>query len=195
MRLSVRGQGSHLSKPAGRAYDSTLAELAFVIAHEIGHVAARHATREATRGQLIQLSSVPAMIFDGWTGVAVRQLAGHGSQLGMAKSSRVFETQADHLGIEFLEAAGYDSSAATDVFERIEASERKQPGAVERLYSSHPVTPARIEQVQKELESLKSNRTDWVINTSEYEEKRRRVVEIERRREAAEQAHKPTLVH
>src|SRR5947209_11351845 len=52
------------------------AELAGVMAHEIAHVAARHGTRQATRGQIINYASIPLIFMGGWTGYAIRQGAG-----------------------------------------------------------------------------------------------------------------------
>src|SRR5919109_2502399 len=51
------------------------AELAGVMAHEIAHVAARHGTRQATRGQVVNLASIPLIFMGGWTGYAIRQAA------------------------------------------------------------------------------------------------------------------------
>src|SRR5438128_8226835 len=51
------------------------AELAGVMAHEIAHVAARHGTRQATRGQVAQLATIPLIFMGGWTGYGIRQAA------------------------------------------------------------------------------------------------------------------------
>ena len=51
----------------------TEAELAGVMAHEIAHVAARHGTRQATRGELAQIMTIPLIFMGGWTGYAIRQ--------------------------------------------------------------------------------------------------------------------------
>ena len=48
-------------------------ELAGVMAHEIAHIAARHGTRQATRGQVINLASIPLIFMGGWTGYGIRQ--------------------------------------------------------------------------------------------------------------------------
>src|SRR5947199_5001828 len=51
------------------------AELAGVMAHEIAHVAARHGTRQATRGQIANLATIPLIFMGGWTGYGIRQAA------------------------------------------------------------------------------------------------------------------------
>jgi len=53
----------------------TEAELAGVMAHEIAHVAARHGTRQATRGEIAQLATIPLIFMGGWTGYGIRQAA------------------------------------------------------------------------------------------------------------------------
>src|SRR5246127_121243 len=53
----------------------TEAELAGVMSHEIAHVAARHGTRQATRGEIAQLATIPLIFMGGWTGFGVRQAA------------------------------------------------------------------------------------------------------------------------
>ena len=194
VRIIEAGDLNAFTLPGGHIYVNSAmlklteseAELAFVLAHEIGHATARHATRQASRDQLITLGSIPATIFGGWTGAALRQLVRGGSELGLAKSSRNFESQADELGLQFLETAGYDATAASDVFERIALTERQQPDLFNRLHSSHPLTESRIQHAQKILSTIASKRDEWVVNTSEYETMRRRAVEVEDKRIAAE---------
>jgi len=155
-------------------------ELAFVLAHEIGHVAARHATREATRDQLLQAGTIPLAILGGWSGLAFRELTDAGGKLGLMKGARDFETQADLLGLDYLDRSGYDPSAAIDVFERIEGAEHKVPGRVKRLWSD----PSRIAASEKHLDEISGHRAEYVVNTSEYEQMRLRAVAIEERRTA-----------
>ncbi len=167
------------------------AELAFVLAHELGHVAARHATREASRDRLLQLGSLPLVMLGGWSGAAVRQLAQPASQLGLLKGERDFEAQADRLGVDFLDAAGYDPEAAIEVFERIEGADRRRSGKLARLYGTHPITASRIDRTQRHLNEIVGHREAYIINTSEYEEMRVRAVAIEARRTAADPPEPP----
>ena len=62
------------------------AELAGVMAHEIAHVAARHGTRQATRGQIAQLATIPLIFMGGWTGYAIRQAASVAIPMGFLSS-------------------------------------------------------------------------------------------------------------
>jgi predicted Zn-dependent protease len=116
VRIIESGDLNAFTLPGGHIYlNSALlklteseAELAFILAHEIGHVAARHATREASRDELLRAGSLPLWILGGWSGVAVRELASTGGKLGVMKGVRDFEAQADRLGIDYLDRTGYD---------------------------------------------------------------------------------------
>src|SRR6202051_2259734 len=76
------------------------AELAGVMADEIAHVAARHGTRQATKGQLIHYGMIPLVFMGGWTGYAIRQGASLAIPMGFLSFSRGFESEADLLGLE-----------------------------------------------------------------------------------------------
>src|SRR5277367_80302 len=73
------------------------AELAGVMSHEIAHVAARHGTRQATRGEIAQLSTIPLIFLGGWTGYGIRQAASVLIPVGFLQFSRQFEGEADML--------------------------------------------------------------------------------------------------
>lgn len=78
------------------------AELAGVMAHEIAHVAARHGTRQATRGEVAQLAMIPLIImtYGTWTGYGIYEAASILVPIGFLKFSRGFESEADMLGLE-----------------------------------------------------------------------------------------------
>ncbi len=158
------------------------AELASVLAHELGHAAARHATRQATRNDLISAGTLPLFLFGGWTGLLAHSAAGLASPMFMFHFSRAFETEADLLGIQYLWKAGYDPTASVDMFERVESTERKQPGSVSKLFRTHPLTADRIVKTQKNIDELLPGRDTYVINTSEYEAIRARLAEISQQR-------------
>ena len=105
------------------------AELAGVMAHEIAHVAARHGTRQATRGTIINYASLPLIFMGGWTGYALYQAAGLAIPLGFLTFSRAFESEADMLGLEYMYKTGYDPTAFVDFFEKIQTLEKRKPGS------------------------------------------------------------------
>lgn len=159
----------------------TEAELAAAMAHELAHVAARHATRQATRDQMVNLATIPLGVAGGWAGIAARQAAGIGIPLGFLKFSRVFESEADLLGLQYLYAAGYDPSASIDIFERVESTERKKPGAISKLFDTHPMTADRIRKTQKNIDEIIPGKPEYVVNTSEYEDIRGRLIRLQDR--------------
>src|SRR5712671_4873678 len=74
------------------------AELAGVMAHEIAHVAARHAMREMTRGNILQISSIPLIFIGGGIGYGIQSAASLALPLTFLSFSRSFEAEADYLG-------------------------------------------------------------------------------------------------
>src|SRR5215469_2882169 len=126
------------------------AEMAGVMAHEIGHVAARHGTRQATRGELAQIGTiVPLLAVGGWAGYGIYQGMSVIVPMGFLKFNRNFESEADMLGIEYMYKAGYDPGAFVDFFEKVESQEKRKPGTMSKLFSSHPPTEDRIKHSQE----------------------------------------------
>jgi predicted Zn-dependent protease len=153
----------------------TEAELAGAMAHEIAHVAARHATRQATRGQLVEYGSIPLVLLGGWGGVAARQAATVAIPMGFLSFSRGFETEADMLGLQYMYKAGYDPTASIDLFERMLSLEKRNPGTIAKVFSTHPLTDDRIAKTQKNIAELLKDRPEYVITTSEFNEVRDRL--------------------
>lgn len=158
------------------------AELAGVLAHEIAHVAARHGTRQASRAQIINYASIPLIFVGGWAGYAVRQVAALAVPMGFLEFSRGFEMQADFLGLEYVDRSGYDPTAFVDFFERIQTMEKHKPGSIARAFSSHPMTSSRIRSAQKEIQGTLQVRPQYVLDTSEFEDVKARLIRMENRR-------------
>jgi predicted Zn-dependent protease len=169
-------------------------ELAGVMAHEIAHVAARHGTRQATRGQVMDLASIPLIFLGGWTGYGIRQAAGLALPLTFLKFSRGFEKEADFLGVQYLYAAGYDPTAMVQFFERLKAQEKKKPNSIAKVFSTHPLTSDRIKLVQKSIDEVLPSKPEYALNTSEFDQVKERLASLtSRRREAPEDPDRPTL--
>lgn len=157
------------------------AELAGVMAHEIAHVAACHAAREISRSQLMSLASIPLIFVGGGIGYAVQSLAGLAVPLGFMKFSRGFESEADYLGIEYMYRAGYDPQALTAFFEKVKAMEKRKPGTLAKAFDTHPQTPDRIGKTQREINTLLPPRAEYKLDTSEFEDVKARLAELENR--------------
>lgn len=159
------------------------AELAGVMAHEIGHVAACHVAREQTRGNIVNLASIPLIFVPGgWAVYEGTQAAlGIGVPLTFMKFSRTFESEADFLGMEYMYKAGYDPQSFISFFEKIEAQEKKKPGTLAKAFASHPMTPDRVAAAQKEMATVLPARPEYVVNTSEFDQVKSRLASIENR--------------
>jgi predicted Zn-dependent protease len=169
------------------------AELAGVMAHEIAHVACRHGTKQATRGELANFATIPLIFMGGWTGYAIYEAAGLAIPMGFLQFSRAMEAQADHYGLEYMYKAGYDPTAFVDFFEKIATMEKKKPGAVAKVFSTHPMTDDRIKAAQTEIGELQS-RPEYVLDTSEFHSVRDRLAAIENKRKPeSHDENRPTL--
>jgi predicted Zn-dependent protease len=172
----------------------TEAELAGVMAHEIAHVAARHGTKQATRGDIANIATIPAAIFlGGWTGYAIRQGAGVAIPMAFLKFSRSMEEEADFLGLQYMYKAGYDPLAFVDFFERIQSMEKKKPGTFSKVFSSHPLTASRVEKTQKNIQGLEP-RPEYVVTTSEFNDVKELLArKLNLRKNTPEDPNRPTL--
>ncbi|HLK49720.1 MAG TPA: M48 family metallopeptidase [Bryobacteraceae bacterium] len=157
-------------------------ELAGVMAHEIAHVAARHGTKQATRGEIINLASIPLIFMGGWTGYAIRQGAGLAIPMGFLNFSRSFEREADYLGLQYLYKTGYDPTSFVDFFEKIQSLEKKKPGTVAKVFSTHPMTDDRIKAAQNEIQKILVAKPEYVVNTSEFNDVKGRLAMMHNRR-------------
>jgi predicted Zn-dependent protease len=160
----------------------TEAELAGVMAHEIAHVAARHGTRQATRGQIAQLSTIPLIFLGGWTGYGIQQAANILIPVGFLRFSQQFEGEADMLGLQYMYKTGYDPGAFVDFFEKIESLEKKKPGTLSKVFSTHPPTDTRIVKAQQNIQSMLKERPEYVVTTSEFNDVKARLMAFHNRR-------------
>jgi beta-barrel assembly-enhancing protease len=171
------------------------AELAGVMAHEISHVTARHGTRQATKGEIAQLAMIPLMILGpaGMAGYALYEGLQFAIPLGFLKFSRDDEREADFLGLEYMYKAGYDPNAYVTFFERIQADEKRRPGTIPRVFSTHPPTPERIERTQKEIATILPAKQEYIVTTSEFDSVKARLRNVMFSKKAQPAANKPTM--
>ncbi len=152
------------------------------MAHEIAHVAARHSTRQASRSDLAHSATLPLIFAGGWTGFAVYQAASAAIPIAFLKFSRGFEAEADMLGLQYMYKAGYDPTAFVDFFEKIETLEKKTPGTLAKVFSTHPMTEDRIRAAQENIQNLEP-RHEYVLNTSEFIGIRARLIMLQDERD------------
>ncbi len=170
------------------------AELAGVMAHEIAHVAARHGTRQATKGQIANYATLPLIFMGGWTGFGIRQAAGFAIPMGFMRFSRGMESEADLLGLQYLYKTGYDPSAMVDFFEKLLAEQKRKPGTLSKLFSSHPPTGSRVEATQERIGEILPSRPEYVYQTSEFLDVQSRLAALTQRTvEEGDDPNKPTL--
>ena len=146
-------------------------ELAGVMAHEISHVTARHGTKNATKGEIMQLATIPLILLGpgGWAGYGIYEALQLAIPMSYLKFSRDSEKEADFLGIEYMYKAGYDPNSYVTFFERIQADEKRRPGTIPKIFSTHPPTPERIADAQKEIARILPEKDEYIVTTSEFD--------------------------
>jgi len=146
------------------------AELAGVMAHEIAHIAARHGTRQASKGQIVQLATIPLIFMGGgWISYGIYQAANFAIPVTFLKFSRGYEKEADLLGIQYLWKAGYDPTAMVTFFERLQSQKKKKSkGGFATIFRSHPLTAKRIKLAQQAIDQVLPARPEYAIGGSEF---------------------------
>jgi beta-barrel assembly-enhancing protease len=157
------------------------AELAGVMAHEIAHVAARHATKNESKAQLFNMASIPLIFVGGPIGYGIRQAAGLAVPMGFLKFSRNAEREADLLGLEYEYAAGYDPAAFVQFFEKLQAQDKKKHSGIAKAFSTHPMTEDRIKSAQESITKYLPEKPQYVLTTSEFDDVKTRLARLENR--------------
>jgi predicted Zn-dependent protease len=170
-------------------------ELAGVMAHEISHVTARHGTKQATKADIMQIGAMAAMIFVpyGWAGYGIYEGMNLAIPLTFLKFSRDAEREADFLGLQYMYKAGYDPNSYVTFFERIQADEKRRPGTIPKVFSTHPPTPERIAEAQKEIARILPEKDEYIVTTSEFDQVKARLRNVMFARKVQQGPNKPTL--
>lgn len=131
----------------------------------------------------------------GGLGYGLYQAAGFLIPLKFLQFSRSAEKEADYLGLEYMYKTGYDPTAFISFFEKIQAQEKKKPGKLAVAFSTHPPTQDRIEKTQANIASVLPSRDQYIINTSEFDSIKGKLIAMENRKKPAdgEKSNKPTL--
>ncbi len=155
------------------------AELAGVMAHEIAHVCARHATKNLTRSQIWSVVSLPLIFAGGAAGYMVYEAASLAVPLSFMKFSRDAEREADLLGLEYDYSAGYDPHAFVEFFEKLNVEKKKKPNIIAKAFTTHPMNADRIAAAQQEIRKYLPDRPEYIVNTSEFEDVKARLQGLE----------------
>lgn len=143
------------------------AELASLLARGIAHTALRSATREATKGELLQAATASLM------------LSGPGSQAPVGQSlaipltelkmRRQDELDADYFGVQYLYKAGYDPKCFIDFVQRIWGSGSATANSVQKVFSAFPPLDERLAALQNEISSILPPRDRATVSTAEFD--------------------------
>jgi predicted Zn-dependent protease len=142
--------GGHIFVPAFLilAVDNE-AELAGMLAHSMAHIAERHGTRMAERGQVGNSSTIPIIFIGGWiTGPGAAPFV----PAGFLKIQRGYELDADRVAVNMMAAAGFDPAA---LIEYIRRTQRALTAKSEK-YSVLPPREERISALEAAIASLPS---------------------------------------
>ncbi|MCU0805875.1 MAG: M48 family metalloprotease [Burkholderiales bacterium] len=133
----------------------TESELASVLGHEIAHVTQRHMARQVAAQQQLQplmLLALAVGILAARSNPGMTQAAIVGSQAAQVQAflnySRDFEREADRIGFQTLQAAGFDVSGMPSFFERLQKSTRLYENNAPAYLRTHPLTSERIADMQ-----------------------------------------------
>jgi predicted Zn-dependent protease len=160
--IADKKQVNAFALPGGHVYvyegllleASNEAELAAVLAHEVGHVVARHATEQLTKqyGYSLLVSLILGNQPGRWSDLAANLFG----TAGLLKFSRDDEYEADKLAVSYTNLAGYRPGAVSDFLGKLEAMEGREPGKLETLLMTHPPTSERVNRVKAEIAALSS---------------------------------------
>jgi len=168
-------------------------EMAGAMAHEIAHVTARHGSENATKGQIVNIATIPLIFLGGAVGYGIRQAAGLAIPLQFLQFNRNAEKEADYLGVQYLYKTGYDPGAAVSFFEKLQARETAKPGTIAKMFSTHPPTGDRIELTKMNIEKVLPDKEEYVVTTSEFQLVKQRLIDLDNRRPVTEDDGKPSL--
>ncbi len=142
------------------------AELASVLAHEIGHVTQRHIARQIAgqeRSGWATLAALALAILVARSNAQAAQAAVAGAQAAAIQSklnyTREYEREADRTGVELLSKSGFDSRGAVSFFERLQRANRIYETNAPQYLLTHPLTSDRIADIQNRVDQLPTKKS------------------------------------
>ena len=159
-------------------------ELVGVIAHEISHVVARHASARMSKNRYLEYAAIPATIFGGyWVQMALQNGLGLVINLELLGVTRESEREADQLGLQYAWNAGYDPNGFVTFFEKLKADEKDKPSRLAGWFRTHPATEDRILASMNEQRFL-PEKDSYILNTSEFDRIKARLLSAEEARKS-----------
>jgi len=155
-------------------------QVAGVIAHEIGHAAARHWASQMTKATLMQFSMIPLMFIPMTYAVymGVMEAYMNGVPMMFLKFSRKDEQEADFLGLQYMYKAGYDPNAFVGFFGKVMDEERRSPGSIAKVFADHPPTGDRIIASEEEIQKILPKKDEYLVSTSEFDDIKARLQSV-----------------
>lgn len=160
----TRGLMAHLENEA---------QLAVVLGHEIGHVAARHASQRAFEQQMGQIALLGGAIAGqellGVPGGSILQAGSQAARFLFLKYSREDERESDGLGVEYAARLGYDAAEGADFFTSLERISRQSGQSLPNFLSTHPDPASRAESIPRLAEEWEEKGYEQhLVNRPEY---------------------------
>ncbi len=170
-------------------------QLAGVIAHEIGHAAARHWASTMTKATLLQYGMIPLMFIPMSAAVyyGVMEAYLNGVPIAFLKFSRKDEEEADFLGLQYMFKAGYDPNAFVGFFGKVMDEERRSPGSMSSVFATHPPTGDRIIKSEEEIQKILPKRDQYLVSNSEFDDVKARLQTVISQRKKQKGESGPTL--
>lgn len=151
--FAVPGGFIYLNRGLLEASDD-MGEVAGVLAHEVGHIVGRHSAQQLERMRRTQLGLVGVSVLFGQPEGLAALGVNVAANLYFAKYSRAQEAEADSLAVHFLVDTGWDPRGLTSFFGKLLEERESKPGALEALFTSHPLTESRIQEVNRLIDRL-----------------------------------------
>jgi predicted Zn-dependent protease len=138
------------------------AQIAGVLAHEIAHVANRHAADQITKGTFASAGlGLLGAFLGGGNGSKMAQLgAGLAAQSVMMKFSRDAEREADMKALQYMKRAGYDPRGMVEFLQVLRNRQGRDPGSVQTFFASHPAPAERVARLEQEAARLAGGRRE-----------------------------------
>ena len=154
--------------------------MAAVLGHEVGHVTARHAVAAYNRQMLTTALLVGGGIYMDAKDVENKELISLGAVIGaqmvMAHYSREQERQSDELGLDYAVKAGYSPTGMIETHRVLLSLQKQKPGAIERMFASHPMSAERLATAEKRVAALPPEVRDRPLKVAPYRQATSRIV-------------------